>query len=182
LDEMHGIMKQRIRNPNCTVRSCSKSKLMQLAEQSLDAERISRLREDRSLTVFPGDNTTIFWELVKGDSSVVLGGAGETDENVTVDVKRVIRWIGSLHGKCGLRVTELPLSRLNPEANDAFDPLSEAVVLGGDSSHTVELTKDDVSARVSESYVEGSSGDVFVVPESMATFLSLKGWGVLISP
>ena len=182
LDEMHGIMKQRIRNPNCTVRSCSKSKLMQLAEQSLDAERISRLREDRSLTVFPGDNTTVFWELVKGDSSVVLGGAGETDENVTVDVKRVIRWIGSLHGKCGLRVTELPLSRLNPEANDAFDPLSEAVVLGGDSSHTVELTKDDVSARVSESYVEGSSGDVFVVPESMATFLSLKGWGVLISP
>ena len=101
-------MKQRIRNPNCTVRSCSKSKLVQLAQQSLDEERVNRLRQDHSLTVFPGDNTSVFWELVKGDSSVVLGAAGETDENVTVDIKRVIRWIGSLHGKCGLRVTELP--------------------------------------------------------------------------
>jgi DNA primase small subunit len=126
---MHGIMKQRINNPNCTVRSCSKTKLVQLAEQSLDEDRVNRLREDHGLTVFPGDNTSVFWELVKGDSSVVLGAAGETDENVTVDVKRVIRWIGSLHGKCGLRVTELPLSRLNPDATDAFDPLSEAVAV-----------------------------------------------------
>ena len=182
LDEMYGIMKQRIRNPNCMVRSCSKRKLAQLAEQSLDEERVNRLRENHGLTVFSGDNTSVFWELVKGDSSVVLGAAGETDENVTVDVKRVIRWIGSLHGKCGLRVTELPLSRLNPDAADAFDPLSEAVALGDDSSHKIELTMDDVTARVSETYVEGSSGDVFEVPESMATFLSLKGWGKLISP
>ena len=181
LDEMYEIMKQRIRNPSCSVKSCSKSKLKQLAAQSLDSERVSRLRENRALTVF-GDNTSVFWELVKGDSSVVLGTAGETDENVTVDVKRVIRWIGSLHGKCGLRVTELPLNRLNPEASDAFDPLSEAVALGGESTHKVELTKDDITARISECYVEGGTGDVIEVPESMATFLSLKGWGALISP
>jgi DNA primase small subunit len=156
--------------------------LEQLAEQSLDEERVTRLRDDHSLRVFPGDNTSIFWELVKGDSSVVLGTAGETDENVTVDVKRVIRWIGSLHGKCGLRVTEIPLSRLNPDATDAFDPLTEAVALSGESTHKIELTKDDVTARISDTYVEGGSGEIFDVPESMATFLSLKGWGSLISP
>ena len=182
LNELHEIMKQRIRNPNCTVKSCSRSKLEQLAEQSLDEERVTRLRDDHSLRVFPGDNTSIFWELVKGDSSVVLGTAGETDENVTVDVKRVIRWIGSLHGKCGLRVTEIPLSRLNPDATDAFDPLTEAVALSGESTHKIELTKDDVTARISDTYVEGGSGEIFDVPESMATFLSLKGWGSLISP
>jgi len=102
---------------------------------------------------------------------------GETDEVVTVDVKRVIRWVGSLHGKCGLRVTELPLSRLDPDSSNAFDPLNEAVAFTGNNSMKVELTSDDVIARISDSEVDGSTGDVFEVPESMATFLSLKGWG-----
>ena len=182
LDELYEIMQQRIRNPNCSVKSCSRAKLERLAEQSLDEERMARLMADHSLSVFPGDNTSLFWELVKGDSSVVLGTAGETDENVTVDVKRVIRWIGSLHGKCGLRVTEVPLRRIDPDAADAFDPLSEAVAIDGGTSHKIEITSDDVTARIYDCSVEGSSGDVFVVPESMATFLALKGWGRLISP
>ena len=182
LDELHEIMQQRIRNPNCSVKSCSRAKLERLAEQSLDEERVARLMADHSLSVFPGDNTSLFWELVKGDSSVVLGTAGETDENVTVDVKRVIRWIGSLHGKCGLRVTEVPLHRIDPDAADAFDPLTEAVAIGGESSHKIEITSDDVTARIYDCNVEGGSGDVFVVPESMATFLALKGWGRLVSP
>lgn len=182
LDEMQEIMQQRMRNPDCSVKSCSKAKLEKLADQSLDEERVSRLMADHSLSVFPGDNTSLFWELVKGDSSVVLGTAGETDENVTVDVKRVIRWIGSLHGKCGLRVTEVPLRRIDPDAADTFDPLIEAVAFGGTNSHRIELTSDDVTARIIDCNVEGGSGDVFVVPESMATFLALKGWGRLISP
>ena len=41
----------------------------------------------------------------------------------------------------------------------------------------VELTSDDVIARISDSEVDGSTGDVFEGPESMATFLSVKGWG-----
>ncbi len=181
LTEQHEIMSQRIRHPDCSVKSCSKAKLLELAEQAQDEDRIQRLRNDFSLRVFPGNNTAIFWELVKGDSSVVLGNAGETDENVTVDIKRVIRWIGSLHGKCGLRVTEIPLSRLDPDASDAFDPLHEAVVFRGNGSMKVELTMDDVTARLSDTEVEGGTGDIFVVPESMATFLSLKGWGRVLS-
>jgi len=182
LDEFHEIMKQRMQNPECSVKSCSRAKLESLAKQSLDEERVTRLLDDHSLRVFPDDNTSLFWELVKGDSSVVLGSAGETDENVTVDVKRVIRWIGSLHGKCGLRVTEVPLRRIDPDANDAFDPLYESVALGGQASHAVELTSDDVTAKILDCNVEGGSGDIFDVPESMATFLALKGWGRLISP
>ena len=113
---------------------------------------------------------------------MLLGTAGETDENVTVYVKRVIRWIGSLHGKCGRRGTEVPLRRIDPDAADAFDPLTEAVAIGGETSHKIEITSDDVTARIYDCSVEGGSGDVFVVPESMATFLALKGWGRLISP
>ena len=80
------------------------------------------------MLVFGEALTPLFWELVKGDSSVILGNAGETDEAVTVDIKRVIRYVGSLHGKCGLRVTDFPLKRLNPYISEKFDPLSETIV------------------------------------------------------
>ena len=151
-----------------------------LAEQSLNDTKIERLKSNTSLTVFGEEQTSAFWELVKGDSAVVLGGAGETDENVTVDVKRVIRWIGSLHGKCGLRVTELPLSRLDPDSSDTFDALTEAVVLGSNNSLNVELIQDDVRARILDTEIEGSTGDVFCIAESMACFLILKGWARLL--
>ena len=173
LSELHEIMKQRVRHPDCELKSCSKPKILELAKQSLDKGRIDRLKADNSLRVFSGDGNSIFWELVKGAPLPI----GETDEAVTVDVKRVIRWPGSLHGKCGLRLTELPLSRLDPDASDAFDPLNEAVAFSGNNSMKVELTSDDVIARISDFEVDGSTGDVFEVPESMATFLSLKGWG-----
>jgi DNA primase small subunit len=48
--------------------------------------------------------------------------AGEVDEPVTADIKRLIRLPGSVHGKSGLRVT--PISR--DELTD-FDPLQMAV-------------------------------------------------------
>ncbi|MDR0791623.1 MAG: hypothetical protein LBE47_03680, partial [Methanomassiliicoccaceae archaeon] len=53
---------------------------------------------------------------------VVIMMAGEVDEPVTADVKRLIRLPGSVHGKSGLRV--VPLSR--DELTD-FDPLRDAV-------------------------------------------------------
>lgn len=180
LNELDNIMKQRIRSPDCDIRTFSKKSIESLAEQCLNDSKIDRIKSDTSLTVFGETPTKAFLELVKGDSAVVLGGAGETDENVTVDIKRVIRWIGSLHGKCGLRVTELPLHRLDPDSSDSFDALTEAVVLGSSNSLNIEIIQDDVRARVLETEIEGSTGDVFCIPESMACFLILKGWARLL--
>ena len=180
LNELDAVMKQRIRSPECSINSFSKNRLRTLADSTLDESRISRLKDDSSLTVF-GDNTAAFWELVRGDTSVILGSAGETDENVTVDVKRVIRWIGSLHGKCGLRVTEFPLDRLDPDANNSFDALNEAVVLGSSDNIKVEIIQDDVRARILDCEIEGSTGDILNIPETMATFLTLKGWAKVLS-
>ena len=109
------------------------------------------------------------------DSSVVMGAAGETDEVVTVDTKRVIRWVGSLHGKCGLRVTEFPLERLDPEGTDPFDPLTEAVTFKGGKVNITSL-EDDVTAEISGERLDLSKGDKAIVSESMAMFLCLKGW------
>jgi len=53
---------------------------------------------------------------------VIISLAGEVDEPVTADVKRLIRLPGSVHGKSGLRVTPLSRNEL-----DEFDPLRDAV-------------------------------------------------------
>ena len=93
--------------------------------------------------------------------------------------KRVIRWVGSLHGKSGLRVTEFPLERLNPEGANPFNAMEESSVFSTQNMYKVELVKDDVTTRISGQDVSGSSGDVFNVHESMATFLALKGWAII---
>ncbi len=156
--------------------SCSKEQIKKLASESIAGGRIDRLREDNSRTVFTTKKLNeAFWELVKGAPLAV----GETDENVTVDIKRVIRWVGSLHGKSGLRVTEFPLSRLEPGRSNSFDAMSESSVFSTQNSCKVELIVDDVTTRISGQEVSGSSGDVFEVHESMATFLGLKGWAIM---
>ena len=158
----------------------SKAKITEIADLA-DDERLERLLNDNKLRVFGDKNTSLFWDMVKGDNSVVLGSAGETDEAVTVDVKRVIRWIGSLHGKCGLRVTEIPLERLNPFSKDYFNPLDESIVFSSDKKFEILLNKDDVTAELAGNRIEGNSGDKFVVTESLATFIVLKGWGSIIN-
>tara|TARA_B100000900_G_C20594194_1_gene722738 strand:+ start:2336 stop:3541 length:1206 start_codon:yes stop_codon:yes gene_type:complete len=157
----------------------SKAKINEIADMT-DDERIGRILDNNKLRVFGEKNTSLFWDMVKGDNSVVLGSAGETDEAVTVDVKRVIRWIGSLHGKCGLRVTEMPLERLNPDSSNYFDPLRESIVFSSDKKFNILLNKDDVTAELAGNRIQGDSGDRFVVTESLATFLVLKGWGSII--
>ena len=108
-----------------------------------------------------------------------MGAAGETDEVVTVDTKRVIRWVGSLHGKSGLKVTQFPLERLDPDSGKSFDPLTEAVVFKGGSSR-VRIIAEDVTAEISGVRLELSMGDELDVEESMAMFLCLKGWAQII--
>ena len=175
LDELHGILKIRANSPQVNLKSSSRASIEELAKLADNEEKISRLKNDPNLAVFGPKCTPIFWELVKGDSSVVIGTAGETDEVVTVDTKRVIRWVGSLHGKSGLRVTELPLERLDPDSSDKFDPLSEAVVFKG-GNVKVRTIAEDVTAEISGHRVEPARGDEIEVNESMAMFLCLKGW------
>lgn len=175
LNEMQGILKTRVKSPRVNISSTSSASIEELATLAQNEDRIDRMKDDPSLAVFGPKCTPIFWELVKGDSSVVIGTAGETDEVVTVDTKRVIRWVGSLHGKSGLKVTELPLERLDPDARNSFDPLSEAVAFKGGSVR-VRVLAEDAIAEISGVRIEPSQGDEIEVQESMAMFLCLKGW------
>jgi DNA primase small subunit len=123
-----------------------------------------------------GSHDLTFQNLIKADSSVVLGNAGETDEVVTIDTRRQIRWPGSLHGKSGMRVTEFPLSRLDPDGSNPFDALSEGIALSREGEIKVEMIVDDAIARFDDRVVDYSKGDIVKIHEAGATFLILKGW------
>lgn len=128
-----------------------------------------------------GNFGQLFKDLIRADTSVVLGNAGETDEVVTIDTRRQIRWPGSLHGKSGMRVTEFPLSRLDPDGSNPFDCLSEGLVLSRNEKVSIEMIVDDAIVRFDDRVIDGSTGDVFEIHEAGATFLILKGWGRLIN-
>ena len=98
----------------------------------LSEERIRRIKEgqlDQSKTI-----RKFFLNSALRKTAVSIC-AGETDEPVTCDVKRLIRLPGSLHGKTGFKVEKITLDNLKD-----FDPLRDAVVLPDDTVN-VELNQ-----------------------------------------
>ncbi|MGB2446715.1 MAG: DNA primase small subunit domain-containing protein, partial [Candidatus Poseidoniaceae archaeon] len=152
--------------------------IKKLADMFLHEERKNSVSNGQISRL--GSLQGLFLDLVKSDASIVLGAAGETDEVVTIDVRRQIRWPTSLHGKTGMRVTEFPLQRLDNDSSNPFDALSEAFVFGSDKSVTVEIVVDDAVLRFGNESYDVSNGDQLFVSESAATFLSLKGWGKMV--
>ncbi len=163
------------REGNTSQRSATAIK--RLAELMDHDKRVQRLKEGKFELL--GNYQSLFLNLLKADASVVLGSAGETDEVVTIDVRRQIRWPTSLHGKSGMRVTEFPLSRLDPDGSQPYNPLMDAFVLGMDEAHDVEWIVDDAVAQFGERRIESNIGERFRTHESGATFLVLKGWAKL---
>ena len=164
------------REGNTSQRSATAIK--RLAELMDHDNRVQRLKEGKFELL--GNYQTLFLNLLKADASVVLGSAGETDEVVTIDVRRQIRWPTSLHGKSGMRVSEFPLARLDPDSSTAYNPLNEAFVLGLDDAHELEWVVDDAVAQFGQHRMESASGERFRIHESGATFLVLKGWAKLV--
>ena len=97
------------------------------AEKLLDdlsEERIKRIKEgnlDQSKTI-----RKFFLNNALRKTAVSMS-AGETDEPVTCDIKRLIRLPGSLHGKTGFMVKRIYLDKLNE-----FNPLVDTIVLPDD--------------------------------------------------
>ena len=92
------------------------------------------------------------------------------DPPVTADIKRLIRLPKSLHGKTGLRVTVVPLDKL-----EEFDPLRDAVVFG-DEKVKVRIKK-KVKLRIKGEEFTLDAGKN-KVPEYLAIFLICRGVAV----
>ncbi len=155
-----------------------KASVEKLAELMQTESRRNRVLGGRITAL--NNHALLFQNLIRADSSVVLGSAGETDEVVTIDTRRQIRWPGSLHGKSGMRVTEFPLSRLDPDSSNSFDCLSEGIALSRDEIVRVEMVVDDAIARFDNRIIDASSGEIIEIHEAGATFLVLKGWARLV--
>jgi DNA primase small subunit len=110
-----------------------KEKLQEYGVSARDAERlVQELSEERVRRIKDGlldQSKTIrkfFLNRALRKTAVSLS-AGETDEPVTCDVKRLIRLPASLHGKTGLKVVKIEVDDLKD-----FDPLQDAVILPED--------------------------------------------------
>ncbi len=154
----------------------SAQSIQKLAQTLNHPSKIERLKNESKFEVL-GKYQDLFLNLLKSDTSIVLGNAGETDEVVTIDVRRQIRWPSSLHGKSGMRVTEFQLSQLDPDSSNRFHPLDECYVFGMEKNQHVEIIKEDIHAKIGSQWIEGTRGDIVETSESGATFLVLKGWG-----
>jgi DNA primase small subunit len=103
------------------------------------ASGADKLRSEGIADVFSREELARwFFEMIKETAGVKLEkkreekitevrAAGETDEPVTSDIKRLIRLPTSLHGKTGFCVVPLGI-----DAIKEFDPLDDAVVIPGD--------------------------------------------------
>ncbi len=136
-------------------------------EQSDNAgnRRIDRLINDHRLDFQKGLGQK-FWNRLAERLFVRM--AGEADEPVTADTKRLIRLPSSLHGKTGFRVIKLTRDQL-----DDFDPLTDALAFGDDPV--------EVEAHVDATFDLGGHEHTLTaerrtaLPEYAATFALLRG-------
>jgi DNA primase small subunit len=100
------------------------------------------------------------------------------DEPVTVDIHRLIRYPGTLHGATGFKVQDLELNEL-----ENFSPLNEnkenldPIVFKSENIQKIEITESFVPAtKISDiAYGPFKKGDKVEVPHHIAVFLLCKG-------
>jgi len=135
----------------------------------LSEERVKRIKEgrlDQSKTI-----RKFFLNSALRKTAVSMS-AGETDEPVTCDVKRLIRLPASLHGKTGFKVEKITLDTLKE-----FDPLSDAVVLP-DNPVKIELDKPFKISIKGEEY--NLDQEIHELPTYLGIFLIGRGLGKII--
>ena len=131
-----------------------------LAEKIYVEDEISRSKFPRS-----------FWEdLIRASATLE---AAAVDTVVTTDVHRLIRLPGTLHGKTGLKVVEIPIDEL-----PSFNPLSDAIAFREDEKVKVKIVRSK-SFKLGEAKYDVKAGEVREVSLPIAIFLLGMKWGAL---
>ncbi|TXT63804.1 MAG: DNA primase small subunit PriS [Promethearchaeota archaeon] len=107
----------------------------------------------------------------------------ELDEPVTIDIHRLIRYPGTLHGKTGFKVQELSIEELDSFSplNEPNDRLNPIVFESLKNMHKIKIIEKEVpQTRIKgETYGPYKQGEVFEVPNHIAVFLLCKEVAVL---
>jgi len=139
-----------------------------MAEKVIDTisdEKINRIKEgmiDQSSAL-----KKLFLKSALRKIAVSLS-AGETDEPVTCDTKRLIRLPYSLHGKTGFQVKGINIDELK-----FFNPLRDAVIFG-DKQVKVKI-KQPVNVKIKDEHYKLNIGEDYL-PEYLAVFLIGRGY------
>ena len=103
----------------------------------------------------------------------------ELDEPVSIDIHRLIRYPGSLHGKTGFKVQEIELNELddfNPldESNEKLDPI--VFKSKKNLTHKLEIVENKlpITTIKGESFGPYIKGEKIEVPHHFAVFLLCK--------
>ncbi len=117
------------------------------------------------------------WAMIKGVSlkswskiveQVVKKQSAKIDTVVTTDIHRLIRLTNTLHGKTGLRKTEVPIVAL-----EEFDPLKSAVAFPHDTA-TISVSEAP-KFRVGNEFYGPYRNEKVELPMAAALFLLCKG-------
>jgi len=127
--------------------------------------RLDRMASDQIIDLRQGIGER-FWERIAGKLFVQM--AGEADEPVTADTKRLIRLPTSLHGKTGFRVLELTRDQL-----DDFDPLVDTLAFGDDPVEVMGLVDQTFDLGGAEHALSAERRTT--LPEYAAVFACLRG-------
>ncbi|TFF92120.1 MAG: hypothetical protein EU543_05825 [Promethearchaeota archaeon] len=107
----------------------------------------------------------------------------ELDEPVTIDIHRLIRYPGTLHGKTGFKVQELLIDELeafNP-LNETRDDLDPIIFKSSENTHKIKIIERQVPQTKikGETYGPYENGEIVEVPNHIAIFLLCKEVAVL---
>ena len=136
-------------------RSDAEKLLEDLSEDRMDRIKEGNLDQSKMIRKFFLNNAL--------RKTAVTMSAGETDEPVTCDVKRLIRLPDSLHGKTGFKVVKIELDKLKD-----FNPLSEAVVFSEDAVKIDVKSKFEIDMKGQSFNLESGEQEV---PIYLAVFL-----------
>jgi len=129
--------------------------LADLSEERLKRIKEGRLDQSKTIRKFFLNNAL--------RRTAVSMSAGETDEPVTCDIKRLIRLPSSLHAKTGLKVVRITIDKLRD-----FNPLKDAVIFT-DNPVKVELNQ-NINLKMNEEKYDLKKGEN-IIPTYLAIFL-----------
>jgi len=131
-------------------------------------------KNERNLWIIPNFTLKTWKKFLSG---IVKEIGAEIDRPVSVDIHRLIRYPGSLHGKTGFNVKELSLNELeifNPlnESNKNLDP----IVFQNKVIQKIEIIECSVPITKikDELYGPYAQGEIIEVPHNIAIFLLCK--------
>jgi len=136
---------------------------------------VETISKNRSLWIIPNFGITTWNTFLNG---IIHEIGAKIDEPVTVDIHRLIRYPGSLHGATGFKVQEIELNEL-----EIFNPLNEnnenlnPIVFKSKNIQKIEIIETFVPPTeiAGEIYGPYKKEDKVEVPHHIAVFLLCKG-------